>query len=52
MGSPGKSFQVFFDLKDLPAYPDHRRDACHGTEFLDGFYRNGISWNAATGLVE
>jgi hypothetical protein len=36
----------------LPAYPDYRRDKYHGTEFLDGFYKQNISWNQATGLVK
>lgn len=36
----------------LPSYPDYRRDDCHGTPFLDDFYRNNVSWNVATGLVE
>ena len=35
----------------LPSYPDYRRDDCHGTPFLDGFYKNDVSWNVATGLV-
>jgi hypothetical protein len=36
----------------LPSYPDYRRDIWHGTKFLDGFYRDNVSWNAATFLVE
>lgn len=36
----------------LPSYPDYRRDIWHGTKFLDGFYRDNVSWNAATSLVE
>jgi len=36
----------------LPAYPDYKRDIWHGTEFLDTFYKQHVSWNAATGLVE
>ena len=36
----------------LPAYPDGRRDTWHGTPFLDGFYREHVSWNQATCLVE
>lgn len=35
----------------LPAYPDCRADIYHGTEFLDGFYRENIAWNQATALV-
>ena len=36
----------------LPSYPDYRKDIYHGTEFLDGFYKENIAWNQATGLVE
>ena len=36
----------------LPAYPDYKRDIYHGTEFLDGFYKENVSWNEATSLVE
>lgn len=36
----------------LPSYPDGRKDSWHGTPFLDGFYKENISWNDATGLVE
>ena len=36
----------------LPAYPDYKRDLFHGTEFLDGFYKENIAWNEATSLVE
>ena len=36
----------------LPSYPDYRRDIYHGTEFLDGFYKENIAWNQAAGLVE
>ena len=36
----------------LPSYPDYRRDAWHGTRFLDGFYKENIAWNQATSLVE
>ena len=36
----------------LPAYPDYQRDIYHGTEFLDGFYKQNIAWNQATSLVE
>ena len=36
----------------LPAYPDYRRDIYHGTEFLDGFYKENVAWNQATSLVE
>lgn len=36
----------------LPSFPDYRRDAWHGTEKLDGFYKSNVSWNDATGLVE
>ena len=36
----------------LPSYPDYKRDIYHGTEFLDGFYKENIAWNQATGLVE
>lgn len=36
----------------LPSYPDGRRDGWHGTPFLDGFYQEHVSWNAATNLVE
>ena len=36
----------------LPAYPNYRRDIYHGTEFLDGFYKENVAWNQATMLVE
>ena len=36
----------------LPAYPNYRRDIYHGTEFLDGFYKENVAWNQATSLVE
>ena len=36
----------------LPAYPDYKRDIWHGTEFLDGFYKENIAWNEATALVK
>lgn len=36
----------------LPAYPDYRSDDWHGTKFLDDFYKNNLSWNQATVLVE
>ena len=36
----------------LPSYPDARKDIWHGTPFLDGFYKENISWNDATRLVE
>ena len=36
----------------LPAYPDYQKDLWHGTEFLDTFYKQHLSWNAATHLVE
>ena len=36
----------------LPAYPDYTRDIYHGTEFLDGFYKQNVAWNQATSLVE
>ena len=36
----------------LPAYPGYKKDIYHGTEFLDGFYKENIAWNQATGLVE
>lgn len=36
----------------LPSYPDYKRDIYHGTEFLDGFYRENVAWNQATSLVE
>ena len=36
----------------LPAYPNYRRDIYHGTEFLDGFYKENVAWNRATMLVE
>ena len=36
----------------LPAYPDYRRDIYHGTEFLDGFYKENVAWNQATALVK
>ena len=36
----------------LPSYPDYRRDIYHGTEFLDGFYKDNIAWNQATALVK
>ena len=36
----------------LPSYPDYRKDIYHGTEYLDGFYKENIAWNQATGLVE
>ena len=36
----------------LPAYPDYRRNIYHGTEFLDGFYKQNVAWNQATSLVE
>ena len=36
----------------LPSYPDYKRDIYHGTEFLDGFYKENVAWNQATSLVE
>ena len=36
----------------LPAFPGYTRDIYHGTEFLDGFYKENIGWNQATLLVE
>ena len=36
----------------LPSYPDYRKDRWHGTEFLDGFYKENVAWNQATMLVE
>ena len=36
----------------LPAYPDYKRDIYHGTEYLDGFYKENVAWNQATSLVE
>ena len=36
----------------LPAYPDYKQDIYHGTQFLDGFYKQNIAWNQATSLVE
>ena len=36
----------------LPSYPDYRKDTYHGTEFLDGFYKENVAWNQATMLVE
>ena len=36
----------------LPAYPDYRPDIYHGTQFLDGFYKENVAWNQATSLVE
>lgn len=36
----------------LPAYPDYRKDAWHGSRFLDGFYKENVAWNQATSLVE
>lgn len=36
----------------LPSYPDGRADIWHGTRYLDEFYKNHISWNQATSLVE
>lgn len=36
----------------LPSYPDYRRDIWHGTKFLDGFYKENVSWNSVTSLVE
>ena len=36
----------------LPAYSDYRADRWHGTRFLDGFYKENVAWNQATGLVE
>jgi Clostripain family. len=36
----------------LPAYPDYRKDIWHGTKFLDTFYKENVSWNTATSLVE
>ena len=36
----------------LPSYPDYRRDIYHGTEFLDGFYKENVAWNQTTSLVE
>ena len=36
----------------LPAYPNYQRDIYHGTEFLDGFYKENVAWNQATSLVE
>ena len=36
----------------LPAYPDYRRDTYHGTQYLDSYYKENLSWNQATMLVE
>ena len=36
----------------LPAYPDHKADPWHGTAFLDTFYKEHVTWNAATALVD
>ena len=36
----------------LPAYPDYRSDVYHGTQYLDGFYKENLAWNQATMLVE
>ena len=36
----------------LPSYPDYKQDIYHGTQFLDGFYKQNLAWNQATGLVE
>ena len=36
----------------LPAYPDYKKDIYHGTEFLDGFYKENVAWNQATSLVQ
>ena len=36
----------------LPAYPDYTRDIWHGTAFLDNFYKENVTWNQATSLVE
>lgn len=35
----------------LPAFPDYKADIFHGTEFLDGFYKEHVAWNEATSLV-
>ena len=36
----------------LPARPEYKKDYWHGTEFLDGFYKENIAWNQATSFVE
>ena len=36
----------------LPAYPNYKRDIYHGTEFLDGFYKENVAWNQVTSLVQ
>ena len=36
----------------LPAYPGYKKDQWHGTEFLDNFYKQNLSWNEATHLVD
>ena len=36
----------------LPAFPDHKADPWHGTAFLDAFYKEHVSWNTATALVD
>lgn len=36
----------------LPSYPDYKKDIWHGTQFLDGFYKENVAWNEATSLVE
>lgn len=36
----------------LPAYSDYRASIWHGTEFLDGFYKQNVAWNQATLLVQ
>ncbi len=36
----------------LPSYPDYRKDAWHGSKYLDGFYKENVAWNQATMLVE
>ena len=36
----------------LPAFPDYKADPWHGTAFLDSFYKEHVTWNAATALVD
>lgn len=36
----------------LPAEPTYEETAYHGTQFLDGWYKETYDWNNATGFIE
>ena len=36
----------------LPADPTYSETAYHGTQFLDGWYKDNLKWNTATGFIQ